>query len=462
MDHPRPFLAAQHRIEPLYGNPARGLANSENIRVLAFLGLHMPLALLLDRFSLLSTAHALFIFALGLYLIVRDSDPKRLLYVIAYIAAAELLWRGTGASVFWEFGKYAIVLLLLLSIFKQQLFFSSAKLPFLYFLCLLPSILVVPAFNREDISFNLSGPLALAIATSYFSTVKLSRHQVKTIFLSMLAPIVGLAFLALFELNVTEQIEFVVGGKATSAGIGPNQFSSILGAGVVAAFVYFLLEREHWFLRMLMLVIIIWLIGQTALTFSRGGLWTALGSLVAATFFLLRDRQSRGILLAAAVTGFVLIYFVALPALDSYTGGVLGSRVRSLELTGRDRIMEADIIAFQSYPIFGIGPGQSYEFHALTFRASSAHTEYTRMLAEHGSFGLFALLILIFLAVRHSWQARRSPLAQALSVACVSWALLYMVHAAMRLAAPALLFGLAAATMSVDEESSAADGIDDV
>lgn len=436
------------------GNPAREMVASTTFRVLAFLVLHMGLALVINRISLLATIHALGTALLSVYFLVHDEKPDRLIYIVAYIAGMELLWRGSNAAVFWEFGKYIDTGLLLLSLVKRQKLGASSKWPLIYFVLLIPSVTLLPTFNREDISFNMSGPLFLAVATMYFSTVKLNESQVKRILLMFLGPAVGLAFLSNFVIITTNVTEFIPGSKATSAGIGPNQVSSIMGLGVFAAFFLAMLEKRHTFLRFFMVIVTVWLLSQAALTLSRGGFWTGVGAIVVSTLFLLRDPRARGMF----VVGILLIYFIgrfaALPFLDDFTNGVVSARLQDTDLTGRDKIMLADWYTFRNNPFFGVGPGQSFYYHALTFRFSAAHTEYSRLLAEHGSAGGLALFILLALGVRYSVASRQSPRHRALAIGCVVWTLLYMVHAAMRLAAPSLLFGLAAVVIVQKADNS--------
>jgi hypothetical protein len=73
------------------------------------------------------------------------------------------------------------------------------------------------------------------------------------------------------------------------------------------------------------------------------------------------------------------------------------------------------------------------------------------LLAEHGSLGLAALLILFVLAGRLLTRPQR-PFAKGFTVAAVTYALLFLFHSAMRLAAPAYLFGLAAVTLVLEPE----------
>lgn len=427
-------------------NPARQLAASPLVLVIVLLLSQMVLVLAMQQSWIISTAHALLVGMLGLYFLIRDETPERMLYVAAYIVGAELIWRGTNARVFWEYGKYGVTILLLASLIKEHRLLRIPKTPLIFFVLLIPSIAVMASFDREQIAFNLSGPLLLAVAVMYFSGLKLEVQQYRRLLLAALAPIVGLAFLANFTILTTETLIIAVGGKATSAGIGPNQVSSIFGLGIFLAFALALLFDQHRGLRWLMILIVIWLTGQAALTLSRGGLWTGLGAVSVAVLFLAIGRKIPAWLVVATLIAMVLFNFVALPTLDNFTGGIVTERLQDFDLTGRGDIMLADLLIFRDNLYFGVGPGQSYALHALTFRTSNTHTEYTRLLSEHGILGAVALVLMLSMAVRVILRAPRG-VAQALAAASVAYALLFMFHAAMRLSAPAYMFGVAAITI---------------
>jgi O-antigen ligase len=434
----------------LPGNPARRLTESYTVQILALMTVHMLLALAMSAAWWITTLHALVTLAAGVYFLARDTTPHRLILVTAYITGAELLWRGNDARIFWETGKYAVSVLLILSLIKEQKIGQMARWPLVYFILLLPSLFLLPAFDREAIAFNLSGPFALAVATCYFSTVRLTREQVTQLLLAMLLPIVGLGFLAAYEIVTAASLDFIVGSKATAAGIGPNQVSSMLGLGFVTAFLCFLLFKQQYrFVRLVMLIIFIWLVAQTALTFSRGGLWTGLIAVVIIGLFWLREPKALVTLLLSSLLSLAILQFLLLPALDTFTQGTLSARLEDSRLTGRDHIILADWLTFQEHPWFGVGPGQSYFYHAQTFRAASAHTEYTRLLAEHGSLGAASLLLFLIFAVLRITRSRSSPADKALAVGLTAWCLLFMVHAALRLVAPSFIFGLAAASFAL-------------
>jgi len=283
-----------------------------------------------------------------------------------------------------------------------------------------------------------------------FSVVQLDRAQTVKLLAICLAPIVGMTALAASStLEVTGA--FVVGSSATTAGFGANQVSSVLGLGMFVAFLLvFLVPPENLTVRILCLVLASWLGLQCLLTFSRGGMWGGLAAIGVASWFLIRQRRSRRFFFAACVIVLPFLYYFAVPRIDTFTGGVAVSRFRETGLTGRDLLMRGDLIAFLEHPILGVGPGQSSAYHALVFRRASSHTEYTRLLAEHGLLGLWALVLLVQVALQRLAK-RGSPLERSLQISMTAWTFLYLGHSAMRLAAPGFFFALGGARFLLDE-----------
>ena len=444
-----PFLAFP------YLQPVQAAADLPLGRVAAFLLLNIALAMVSKQSSLFSTAYALVVVAIGLAWFAQDQTPDRVIYLAAYIVGAELIWRGTSARIFYEFGKYGVSFFLLLALFKYKGLERANKLPLLYFALLLPSLAVLPYFDRQAIAFHMSGPFALAVSATFFSTIMLDRRQLKRLLLAIIGPAVGLAFLALFFTLANEQPATIAGyaEKVTSAGIGPNQMSSILGLGALASFLYVLAEREQRGVRNLMVLLTIWLLGQAMLTFSRGGFWSTLLAIAAGSLFLLRDRRTRTAMLAGGIFIFLAGYFVVLPLLDSFTAGSVSARFSDPNTTNRVEIAQADLQIFQDYLPFGVGPGRSLYYHTIYFQLANAHTEYSRLLAEHGIFGLAALLILLGLSV-YRGLSKASPEERGYRVMLIAWALAFMLHSAMRLVAPAFIFGLAFANLALNEDEA--------
>lgn len=440
-----------------------GIGSLSAIKILVFVFAHIPLALAMQQSSLVASVHAYLTFALGLWWLLTQEKPDKVIYVAAYITGCELLWRGTEARVFWEVGKYSVSLLLILLIFKQQLVEKTPKIWVIYFILLIPSIFAIPRiFDRMVIAYNLTGPFALAVATMYFSAQPLSREHLKRIMLAFIAPAVGLAFLSVTFTMEVESFEYVNSSTfMTTGGVGPNQYCSSLTLGSMGAFFYALNERRNRIIQLLMLTLSVWLLAQGFLTFSRGGIWTMAGAIAFYILYIVRNRRDRLNALIVSIIAVGLVSFVLFPALDKFTEGSLSRRFSNTYASGREKIALADLYMFAANPLFGVGPGQSKWQHDMFFYIkASTHTEYTRLLAEHGIFGLVALLILLGMAARR-YKLLPSNELSAFRVMMTTWALLFMAHSATRMVAPSFLFGLGAIVFSDEEPLEAAGQIAD-
>jgi hypothetical protein len=114
---PTPSISPDGVLE-LSGNPARDLARSFNVRVILFLAIHIPLVFVLEAFPVISTVFALLVLAFGIRAALL-SKPSQVLYAVAYIAGAEVLWRMTRATIPWEFAKYATVVIIAVAILVE-------------------------------------------------------------------------------------------------------------------------------------------------------------------------------------------------------------------------------------------------------------------------------------------------------------------------------------------------------
>ncbi|MEM8961606.1 MAG: O-antigen ligase family protein [Acidobacteriota bacterium] len=446
--YPRP--SHQAAMWPMPMQPTR--VDWPSSVVLLFLASHVPLALVIRAApTVVGTLHALAVLAFG-FLCLQRRRPDRLILVVTYMAAMELLWRGFHAALPYGYVKFALILLLGTALLRYRVLERANKLGLMYFALLLPSIFVMPSFDRQAISFNLAGPCLLAVSLMFFSTQRIDVVQLKRILIMLIGPIIGLAFLAGLGIYQAEGY-LTAHGKTGSAGLGPNQASSILGLGAIAAFLFTNFESKRRALRLTTALVLIALLIQTALTMSRGGFWNAIGAVFAAVFFLAAAKTGRAAKTAQILVIAGVALYLLFPVVNSITGGALGERFQDFETTGRDQIIAGDLLAWQDNPVFGTGPGQAWRYRLFTFRLSIAHTEYTRMLAEHGLFGLGALLILLGISIARA--LKRAPASsKAVIASLTTFALLYMMHAATRMAAPMLLFGMAAATFVIDQRVS--------
>jgi O-antigen ligase len=428
-------------------NPIRALVHHPGFGLFLLMVAHPLLALAMKTSSLVATAHAGVTLLIGL-LLALGKDKRKVAYVAAYIAGAEVLWRMTEARIFWEGGKYFTILILGIALLRIKPWQRSA-LPLLYFLLLCLSIpltisnLGLSHTAREAISFNLSGPFSLTICILYFSQIGLDQGSMRRIAWWLLMPVLGIASLAISATLSAEVIVFTNDSNfITSGGYGPNQVSAVLGLGGGLALILFLTGKglaQRW----LVLSLALGLLTLSALTFSRGGLYNAALMLALAMVHYLRSARGRVVtaiaLLAIGLAGGYLIF----PRLNAFTGGMLSQRFTNLDLTSRGEIAQADLNLWVANPLLGVGPGFSKtDRMALLGYGAGAHTEYTRVLAEHGTAGLLALLMMLVMSIR-AYLRTPNLEAQAWVAALLAWPLMEMSHAAMRIVAISFLFGLA-------------------
>jgi O-antigen ligase len=430
---------------------------SRTLGVLLFFTAHIPLAFFMTMSPIVPTAHALATLLVGLWYAGANAKPEQIACLVAYVTGSETLWRMTRASVFWEFGKYALILILLVAIIRSGRL-NGPMWALFFFLLLLPS-LVLPMSNvdsaefRNQVSFNLSGPLALAISTWFFFGLEFSQAQTQRVMIALIGPTVGVATIALIDTLSAGTIYFSNNSNfITSGGFGPNQVSSALGLGALLAFLLSLDSKATRGLKLMMYTLLLILAIQSALTFSRGGLYAAGGAAMIAAFFFIRLPKTRAKVIGGIIAMVLVTNFFILPQLDAFTDGALSRRFTNTKLTGRDRLVRADLQAWSDNPLFGVGPGQAKAYRQ-DFRAdTSAHTEFSRLLAEHGIFGLLAILLLMMIALRNLKNSSPGS-GKAFTAAMISWSFFYMLTAAMRLSAPSFIFGLSALTFISEEEA---------
>lgn len=421
--------------------------------ILAFILLHIPLSLVMLHYPLFSTVHAFTVLAIGVMAcLIGRLDVAAA--AAAYITGAEVLWRMTQASIFWEYGKYAALLIFAIGIFRTGL--RKITIPFLYFLLLVPATIFTAeassfAIARNELSFNLSGPLALFASMCFFSGKTLNRRQFGRILIALVAPIIGIVTIAIYSTLSASQISFTdESNRVTSGGYGPNQVSAMLGLGGLVLVLFIISIKANRFLKIAAGVLCAVLLSQSLLTFSRGGSYMALTGMAAAVLIVIRKRHVLPLLFGMICVAAVFAIWV-FPWMNSFTGGTLEERYSDFRSSGRVDIVRDDLRIFKEHPFLGVGPGMAAGYRYLYYRGAAAHTEFSRMLAEHGLLGLAAIFLLIVIAIRNV-RAANDRKDKAVAVSLVLWSIAFMFINAMRLVAPAFLFGLTSVQIEDEEE----------
>jgi hypothetical protein len=418
---------------------------------------HVAIGIMIFLLPFTAKLYGYSIFILGGYFVIKTQNRNNeALMAAAYIAGSEVLLRMTGGNITYEFSKYGVMIFVFIGMYFSG--FSKGAAPYWIFLLLLVPGVVISTFvldfdtdMRTTIAFNISGPVCLAVASLYTYRRKIALEQVNNILLSMGLPIIScMIYLSLFSPDIQDVITGTGSNAAASGGFGPNQVSTFLGLGMFIFFSRIILESRSKFLLLLNLIVVFNISYRGMVTFSRGGMITGFLMIVLLLLFLYFKSNYRG---KVKLNYIIVIIALAMMAIWGYTsaqtGGLINKRYKNQDaagrakesqFTGREDIAVNEINMFVDNPVFGVGVGKGVEVReSETGISVLSHDEITRMLAEHGTFGIIALLILFI-----------TPLALYLEnsfnmflLCFVAFWFLTINHAAMRTAVPAFVYSLA-------------------
>ena len=421
----------------------------------------------------ISKLYAIGIILVGFrYVILRKNANNEALFVAAYIVGAEVFLRMTEGNLFEQFAKYGVMGILLIGMIYRG--FSKNALPYWIFgLLLLPAIFLsfftlnFDTDIRKAITFNIIGPITLMVSAIYCYQRKISFEQIKTIINMLAYPLMAtLVYMYLYTPSVKDVVTNTESNFETSGGFGPNQVSTILGLGIFLFFVKIVLSSKTVLIRNINVLFFVIITFRGIVTFSRGGVITGFVMIIIVVLLLLYYTKSQA---KSKVVMLVVFGLFALVGIWSYssiqTSGLIDKRYANQDargreklskLTGRERLIESEFKMFLDNPIFGIGVGKNKEYRLETTGIDAAsHNEITRMLAEHGMFGLFGLIILLITPMVLYLNNQQNIFVFSF---VVFW-ILTINHAAMRLAAPAFVYALSLLKVSfVDEKSTAISG----
>ncbi|SFD02938.1 O-antigen ligase family protein [Algibacter pectinivorans] len=430
----------------------------KNYSYIKLIGLHVVLGVLIYIFKFLSVLYLLGIFVYFTYQIFTIKPSQKVIKVLmacSYIVGAEVFIRMTGGNVLYEASKYLVILFTLIGIVTYNA--SKQPLPYLvYIFLLIPGILVaglnatVQSSIRTDIAFNLSGPICLGIVSVFCYKRKISYNNIHKVLLNMALPLIAMTvYLFLYTPDISETLRGTGSNFAASGGFGPNQVSTVLGLGMFLFSIRFFMHSPTLFLKIINGVLLAAVSFRGIVTFSRGGVLTAIFMIVAFIFFYFGKVSSKGkFRISRLVFVFVGLGLGIWLYSSMQTSGLIDNRYTNRDALGREKqdvsTGRSDLISFEldeffNNPILGVGVGkikQLREEKVGTLAAS--HNEMSRILSEHGLFGLAAFCILFFVPLFFRLKNRSNIF----FYSCYIFWFLTINHSAMRIAAPAFIYGL--------------------
>jgi hypothetical protein len=331
------------------------------------------------------------------------------------------------------------------------------------FLFLLPSLLFIDIYNlQKKIVFNLLGIINLALLGIFFSRITITLVEFKTLFKNFIYSIIPLLIILTIKTPKFSEIDFKLGANFdTSGGFGPNQVATVIGAGIFILFINQIVFKTKFFSsnRHLDLFFIVALTFRALLTFSRGGLFSPSAAIILPINLLSKVQNIQKIIgnfmLLILFSGFAFLL------VNGITGGVLSQRFsgetvqtisgkedKTIEgfTTGRNSIIKEDIQLWLDNIVFGVGAGESPYKRAEIGeeRGANTHTEFSRLLSEHGLFGLVVNILLIIIIPFKILTSKLSPQIKYIKLSFILFALFSMTHSAMRTIIPVIFYAFSA------------------
>jgi hypothetical protein len=418
--------------------------------------IHAIIALAVFALPFLSKVLALILPIVGFYVVNKTKNKNNeVLIVAAYMIGIEVFLRMTDGNFNNEYIKFNVIFFMLMGMIYSN-FSTNAFIYWFFLILLIPGILVTATATDYDVDvkkfliFNLSGPVCLAISAIYTFKRKILFSNLQNIVVAMGLPIITTTvYLFLYNPSVKEVVTGTQSNFETSGGFGPNQVSTILGLGIFVFFTQLILfskTKKEIFLNGFLLLFVSY---RGIVTFSRGGIITAVVMIVCLMFLLYYFSNAKGktkfslvFIMTALMAGGIWTYssFQTSGLIEKrYANQDAAGRTKKDNLGGREEIIDSEFKIFMDNPILGVGAGMGKEIRKESFGATVAsHNEISRMMSEHGLFGVFGLLVL-FLTPFILYVNNRQHL-YFLSF-YVFW-LLTINHAAMRTAAPAFVYAL--------------------
>ncbi|MDO5970546.1 O-antigen ligase family protein [Flavivirga aquimarina] len=430
--------------------------------------LHIGIGFGIFVFKPLSSLYFLAVVGISLFKISQASHAKRHIYILiacAYVVGSEVFLRMTGGNFFYESSKYLIILFIVIGLALGDGIGKRSYKYIIYLLILVPGI-IVGIFTldydtnvRTAIAFNLSGPICLGVTSLYCYNRRIHIKDLQNILLGALLPLMSITvYLFFYSPSIKDILSGTQSNFEASGGFGPNQVSTVLGLGVFLLTGRLFFQSKSMFLKVVNISILTLMAYRAIITFSRGGVFVAIIIILmfVLTFYIKANNKLRfRVLFSLFIFGIGMLLTWSISSLN--TEGLIDKRYSNQDAlgrekqdvtTGRTNLFANELNEFFENPFLGVGVGKLKElrFQKEGVKAAS-HNEMSRIVGEHGIFGIIAFSILLLSPLFFRVQNRNN-------IYFYSFYLFWFLtinHSSMRIAAPAFIYGLCLLNIHYDK-----------
>ena len=406
--------------------------------------------------------------------ILRDST-RYLIPLVIYLSSFEVLGRMLKANPFmpWELSKYLYTITFIFYFFILRIRFKT-YIGFFLILTLIPSSLIdlssMVTFNL--LVYNLLGPISIAILVMLFNENKIIENDfssyLRLIWYSSLSMLVCVAI----KTPDLSSLNFSLGANfQASGGFGSNQVSTIIGIGMFLSFYAWMNKILFSGSHRIDGILISLFAYQGFLTFSRGGMVIALVCMLLYYYLLVNSKNYKRFILVRDIKPFrffglslffvIIAYFTINFISDGnitqrYLGEtrttLSGEKIKTINTitTGRYEIVKNDLSLWMNNFIFGTGVGASKFLRSDNRIGIASHTEFSRLLSEHGLFGLIFIFLLMNIFFKKFFK-NRNTVENAIMTVLFLIGIGTMLHSGVRTFVSPLFIALS--TMIIDDNS---------
>lgn len=405
-------------------------------------------------------------------------SSKYLIPLVIYLSSFEVFARMLGAYplIPWEFGKYlfSATFILHLLILKKN---NNSFLGITLILVLIPS-LMIDLSNRVTFNllvYNLLGPLNLAFLLIILSEKQIRESDFNSYLRMLWYTAISMLIYIVFKTPEISKLSFSLNANfQATAGFGSNQVATILGIGMFLSFYSWMNRIEFSSSHRVDGLFIGIFAYQGFLTFSRGGMLAAIFSILLYYYLLtksenysplirvrgLKPTRFFGVGLAFVVVSFLIINIMSKGNINyRYLGEtettLSGNKIKTLNTitTGRLEILKSDLRLWSENFIFGTGIGASKFMRGNSLNGYASHTEYSRLLAEHGIFGLIYIFILLSILFK-MYFIKKMTVGNALLISLFLVGTITMLHSGMRTFVSPIFIALSSMIIINDDKNA--------
>ena len=403
-----------------------------------------------------------------------------LIHLLFYSLAIEQLNRSVKAwpLIPYELGKYLSLVVFTIAMMYPNTSKKKSSVGIVFLILTLPSLLILPSdFVVNDVIFNYSGLLTMALAMIFFSKQEFTFSQFKGLMRTFIYSAIAFTiYLYRYQAKLETKVTYSLSANFdTAGGSATNQVSTYLGLAFGIMVLMYLTRQKLFKLKFADEALIIFFMFRGLITFSRGGIVSAMLAIILVLILpkfnnLLQNKQIqfRKIPITTYIYSFFFIVVVFF-TVNAMTGNQLllryqGETQHSLKTGKKDiqsvtshryEIFISDLLIFINNPLFGVGIGQSrwwrpvYDPEHFTETGFLPHIEVSRMLADHGIFGVGLACIFLFYPF-YKIAKERDNYKRSIMVLIFTIAVTSTFHTAMRTVLAPIFFGLACVNLVPD------------